>query len=198
MKNSPRTSGALGELKARLPQLEDAAAAVSRADVRERVLRAENDFTFFCEYYLSSYFSCRPAEYQRILYDVIQTRELTTAQCERLKAMVPGRFRDTFRPTGSIEGIVDVEPRGHGKSTRMTFAFPLWCLLYRKKSFIVVIGASKEDAELQMSNIRTRGSLRTSLRSIDLEAEGHGASRSSPLRTALRSRQGARAEASEA
>ena len=154
MKTNAKASGALGELKARLPQLEDAAAAVSRADARERVLRAENDFTFFCEYYLSSYFSCRPAEYQRILYDVIQTRELTAAQCERLKAMVPGRFRDTFRPSGSIEGIVDVEPRGHGKSTRMTFAFPLWCLLYRKKSFIVVIGASKEDAELQMSSIK--------------------------------------------
>ncbi len=145
---------ALEELRNRLPQLEDAATANLKIEARERVAKAENDFTFFCEYYLPSYFFCKPAEYQKILYDVIQTRELTEKQCERLKAMVPGKFRDSFKPAKDIDGIVDVEPRGHGKSTRMTFAFPLWCLLYKKANFIVIIGASKEDAELQMSNIK--------------------------------------------
>jgi predicted phage terminase large subunit-like protein len=149
-----KQQSALEELRSRLPQLEDAATANFKIEARERVAKAENDFTFFCEYYLPSYFFCKPAEYQKILYDVIQTRELTVEQCERLKSMVPGKFRDSFRPAKDIDGIVDVEPRGHGKSTRMTFAFPLWCLLYKKANFIVIIGASKEDAELQMSNIK--------------------------------------------
>lgn len=149
-----KTGNALDELKKRIPQLADAGAAELKAASEARLARAQEDFTFFCEYYLSEYFFCKPAEYQKILYDMIQTRELTPDQCERLQAMVPGKFRGTFKPTKNIEGIVDVEPREHGKSTRMTFAFPLWCLLFKKLHFIVIIGASKDDAELQMSNIR--------------------------------------------
>lgn len=148
-----RTGNALDELRRRIPKLADGASDQKTA-AASRLARAQEDFPFFCEYYLSSYFFCKPAEYQRILYDVIQTRELTELQCERLQQMVPGKFRGTFRPAKDIEGIVDVEPREHGKSTRMTFAFPLWCLLFRKAWFIVIIGASKDDAELQMSNIR--------------------------------------------
>ena len=149
-----KTGNAFDELKKRIPQLADAGSAEKKAASEARLARAEKDFTFFCEYYLSSYFFCKPAEYQRILYDVIQSRELTVEQCERLREMVPGKFRDTFRPAKDIDGIVDVEPREHGKSTRMTFAFPLWCLLFKKSHFIVIIGAGKDDAEMQMSNIR--------------------------------------------
>lgn len=149
-----KSASALDELKKRIPQLADAGSAEQKAASEARLARAEKDFTFFCEYYLSSYFFCKPAEYQRILYDVIQTRELTVEQCTRLQEMVPGKFRDTFRPARDIDGIVDVEPREHGKSTRMTFAFPLWCLLFKKSHFIVIIGAGKDDAEMQMSNIR--------------------------------------------
>lgn len=148
-----KNDNALDELKKRIPRLAAGSSEQKAASVA-RLERAEKDFTFFCEHYLSSYFFCKPADYQRILYDMIQTRELTQEQCDRLQAMVPGRFRRTLKPTKGIEGIVDVEPREHGKSTRMTFAFPLWCLLFKKAHFIVIIGASKDDAKLQMSNIR--------------------------------------------
>ena len=69
--------------------------------------------------------------------------------------MVPEDFQDTFRPARGIKGIVDVEPRNHGKSTRMTFAYPLWRALFRKSQFIIVIGASDTDAQSQIENIRT-------------------------------------------
>ncbi len=124
------------------------------AEREARKSRAENDFPFFCEYYLHEYFFCKPAEYQRILYDVIQNRELTEQQANRLKEIVPEDFQCTFRPSKNLRGIIDVEPRGHGKSTRMTFAFPLWQLLFKKSRFIIIVGASSDDAQLQMENIR--------------------------------------------
>lgn len=146
---------ALQELMNRNHILANAAQDTASREAREgRLSKAGGDFTYFCEHYLPDYFFCRPAEYQRILYDVIQTRELTEKQAGRLREIVPHDFRDTFKATKGIKGIVDVEPRQHGKSTRMTFAFPLWCLLFRKAHFILIIGASKDDAELQMDNIR--------------------------------------------
>lgn len=146
---------ALQELMERNHTLANAAQDTASREAREaRIAKAETDFTFFCEHYLPDYFFCKPAEYQRILYDVIQSRELTEGQAVRLREIVPHDFRSTFKPTKGIKGVVDVEPRQHGKSTRMTFAFPLWCLLFRKAHFILIIGASKDDAELQMDNVR--------------------------------------------
>ena len=145
----------LRDLIAHSPELQHAAVDVRTREERdERLKRAEEDFTYFCQYYLPDYFSLPAAEYQRILYDVIQQRELTESQAERLRGMVPEDFQDTFRTAKDIKGIVDVEPRNHGKSTRMTFAYPLWRALFRKSQFIIVIGSSDTDAQGQIENIR--------------------------------------------
>lgn len=149
-----KSGSAIKELQKRIPQLAQSSDVRETEAKKARISKAERDFSFFCEYYLSSYFFCKSAEYQRILYDVILNRELTESQCERLKNLVPGKFRDSFKVASNVDGIVDVEPREHGKSTRMTFAFPLWCLLFKKVHFIVIIGSGKEDAGMQMSNIR--------------------------------------------
>lgn len=107
---------ALQELMERNHTLANAAQDAASRQAREaRLSKAEIDFTFFCEYYLPDYFFCKPAEYQRILYDVIQTRELTDDQAMRLREIVPHDFRSTFKPTRGIKGIIDVEPRQHGK-----------------------------------------------------------------------------------
>jgi len=146
---------ALQELADRNPQLAHAAESVEQRESRDkRISKARCNFPYFCEYYLPEYFTTPPARYQRILYDVIQARELTEEQATELKLLVPEDFRGTFRPAKNLRGIVDVEPRQHGKSTRMTFAYPLWCMLFKKANFILIIGASKDDAEAQMSNIR--------------------------------------------
>ena len=145
----------LAELIEHSAELQHAAVDVkTRAERDERLKRAENDFPYFCQYYLPDYFSLPAAEYQKILYDVIQTKELTEDQTERLREMAPEDFQDTFRPEKGIKGIVDVEPRNHGKSTRMTFAYPLWRALFRKSQFIIVIGSSDTDAQGQIENIR--------------------------------------------
>lgn len=148
-------NGALAELAKRNKGLETAALDKAAREAKEaRLKKAENDFTYFCEYYLADYFFCKPAEYQRILYDVIQNRELTEENANKLKKLVPQEFQATFKPRKELRGIIDVEPRGHGKSTRMTFAFPLWQLLFKKSKFIIIIGASKDDAILQLENTR--------------------------------------------
>ena len=137
----------LRELIEHSPELQHAAVDVkTRTEREERLKRAENDFPYFCQYYLPDYFSLPAAEYQKILYEVIQTKELTENQTAQLREMVPEDFQDTFRPEKGIKGIVDVEPRNHGKSTRMTFAYPLWRALFRKSQFIIVIGSSSWQA----------------------------------------------------
>lgn len=146
---------ALEQLISKSPELQRAGADVKEKEEREaRLKRAESDFPYFCDYYLKDYFFCAPAEYQKILYEVIQNRELSGMQAARLRELVPEKFQCYFKPATGIKGIVDVEPRQHGKSTRMTFAFPLWCLLFKKAQFILIIGASDDDAQLQMDNIR--------------------------------------------
>jgi predicted phage terminase large subunit-like protein len=148
-------NGALAELAKRNKGLETAALDKAAREAKEaRLKKAENDFTYFCEYYLSDYFFCKPAEYQKILYEVIQNRELTEENANKLKKLVPDEFQSTFKARKNLRGIIDVEPRGHGKSTRMTFAFPLWQLLFKKSKFIIIIGASKDDAILQLENTR--------------------------------------------
>lgn len=149
------SSGFLDEMKKRIPGIDTAAQEEEKRLEREqRIERASRDFTFFCRHYLKDYFFCDPAEYQTTLYDIIQTRELTEQQAKQLGRLTPAIFRSTFKPAKDIKGIVDVEPRGHGKSTRMTFAFPLWCLIFKKAYYIIIIGASGDQGVEQLDNIK--------------------------------------------
>lgn len=42
--------------------------------------------------------------------------------------------------------LVCAIPRGHGKSTLVSFLFPLWCVLYKKSPFILIVSATEEIA----------------------------------------------------
>ena len=95
----------LAELIEHSAELQHAAVDVkTRAERDERLKQAENDFPYFCRYYLPDYFSLPAAEYQKILYDVIQTKELTENQTERLREMVPEDFQDTYMDNFTIIG----------------------------------------------------------------------------------------------
>lgn len=120
----------------------------------ERIKKAYESFTFFCEYYLSNYFYCKPARYQEILYNVVQNRELKANELKELKSMIPLEFQDSMKAISNIKGIVAAEPREHGKSTRWTFAYPLWTALTRRSRFQLIISADKASAVLQMQAIK--------------------------------------------
>lgn len=113
----------------------------------------ETDFALFCRTYLPHYFTAEPAEYQREVLEIISRRKITAKNEQVLSPLIKPEYRGLFR-AGKIGGLVDAEPRGFGKSVRLSFAYPLWCLLYRKEVFILIIGASQEAAENQLESIR--------------------------------------------
>lgn len=45
-------------------------------------------------------------------------------------------------------------PRGHAKSTIVSLAFILWCLLYGKEKLILLVSATKEQAVVLLSHIK--------------------------------------------
>ena len=146
-----RNSNAASQLAKRLPSLRD---SLMGGEIRHRVERAKNDFEFFCRTYLSRYFSCEMAEYQKILVKIAQDRKLTEDLLEELLPFVPEEFRGTLHKMDPLVGVANVEPRGHGKSTRWTFAFPLWLVLTGRSRFCVITGADKTSAVAQMSAMK--------------------------------------------
>ncbi len=87
----------------------------------ERIAQCSTDFFLFCRTYFPHYFTTKTqAEFHAELIALVQTEE------------VPG---------------VAAEPRGFAKSTLVSFAYVLWCILYEKKHFIVLCMQTFEKAE---------------------------------------------------
>lgn len=120
---------------------------------QKRIKKAEEDFEFFCKYYLSHAFSTKMSEYQKILIDVITRGELKRKDIERIKKYMPEE-RHVYLKEGKFEGVLDIEPRDHGKTTRMSQAFPLWLVLTKRDSFPVIVGASADRASDILESIR--------------------------------------------
>lgn len=111
-----------------------------------RIERAMRDFAFFCSYYLPIAFPLPFSEYQKTVIDIANTRAVSALHIKALKKFIKADHHDYIRPYVQLEGILDIEPRDHGKTTRMSQAFPLWLALTKSKVFPVIVGASKEKA----------------------------------------------------
>jgi hypothetical protein len=132
----------------------DPAAAEASKAGRERIQRAKRDFGFFCQTYLSDYFFTPPAEYQRILHEVADTRSLTARTAEALRAFVLPKYQDLLKPSKRLDGALFVEPREHGKTVRWCFAYTLWRVLSGKTRYALIIGATGTAASENLINIR--------------------------------------------
>ena len=99
------------------------------AEREQRKRRASTDYEYFCSTYLGHYFTCPPAPYQKEIYQVINGRRVTAETATSLRRWTRGAFHKYVRATENLRGIIDMEPRDHGKSVRMTLAYPLWCAL---------------------------------------------------------------------
>ncbi len=126
----------------------------SSLEKKERVERAQNDFGFFCRHYLSDYFFTEAAEYQRILYDVADTRSLSPDTAKRLKPFVEEKYHGLLQPAEHLAGAMFVEPREHGKTVRWSFAYVLWNIITRKSRYALLIGASGDSARENLINIK--------------------------------------------
>ena len=45
-------------------------------------------------------------------------------------------------------------PRGHAKSTIIALAYPLWCVLYGKESFVLIVSNTSDQAVLRLNDIK--------------------------------------------
>lgn len=122
---------------------------------QERIKKAKNDFGFFCRYYLSDYFFEDAAEYQKLLYEVANTRSVSEELAEKIKPFVNQKYQCLFKPTKKLAGAMFIEPREHGKTVRWSFGYVLWCVLTGRSRYVLLIGASGDAAGENLGNIKT-------------------------------------------
>ncbi|WP_078752917.1 phage terminase large subunit [Enterovibrio nigricans] len=135
---------------------------LSKEEVREerarlrRRKKAKSNFAYFCKTYMSEAFSLDFSEYQLALTRLASDRMLSPKDEFTLKELIdPIDHGFIVQPiSGKYEGVLDIEPRDHGKTTRNTQAMPLWLALNYPKSFIVICGASSTSAEDMMDAVK--------------------------------------------
>lgn len=120
----------------------------------KRRKRAKEDFAFFCSYYLPEAFTSKFGDYQKLLAEIINSRAVNARIILQLKKYIKEDHHKYLKAIERLEGILDIEPRDHGKSTRMSQAFPLWLALNHDGVFPVITGASKESAAGYMDSIK--------------------------------------------
>ena len=126
----------------------------SQLEKDKRIKKAKNDFGFFCRYYLSDYFFEDAAEYQKLLYEVANTRSVSDDLAEKIKPFVKKKYQHLFKPTKNLAGAMFIEPREHGKTVRWSFAYVLWCILTERSRYVLLIGATNEMAKENLENIK--------------------------------------------
>ncbi|MBI3584209.1 MAG: phage terminase large subunit [Nitrospinae bacterium] len=120
----------------------------------KRKKRAEKDFAFFCSYYLSEAFTTEFGEYQRAIVDVINSRSITSVIIKKLQRFIYPEDHVYIKEVETLEGLLDIEPREHGKSTRMSQAFPLWLALTKEDVFPVIVGVNRTRATEFLASIK--------------------------------------------
>ena len=115
-------------------------------DRAQRIARAKEDFEFFCRHYLPEAFPIAFGQYQKLILKLLTKGSADRRLLSGLKRFIKREHHKYLRPLKRIEGLLDIEPRDHGKTTRMSQALPLWLALTRQRVFVVVVGASKEKA----------------------------------------------------
>lgn len=129
---------------------------------QKRRAKSKRDFAYFCQTYMPDAFTLEFSEYQLALTRLAANRNLNHQDEALFKALIDPRDHGFIKQPlalengkrGEYEGILDIEPRDHGKTTRNTQAMPLWLALNHPGSFIVICGASADSAKEMMDAIK--------------------------------------------
>lgn len=105
---------------------EDTGADIQDRD--QRVWLAENSFIHFCLIYLGHYFDKDPAKFHKQLVQILE------ADAE--------------------EAVGVIGFRGSAKSTFCSFAYPLWCAIFKKYNFVILINDTVQQVKLNIANIK--------------------------------------------
>lgn len=154
--------GVMGDLMARVPQAADDSVIAARA---RRLAQAKIDFFFFCQTYLGAAadptkeaaFSADFADYQRLLLRVVSRRRLLESDKALLLDLIKPeywRYFERFPAEQELAGLLDIEPREHGKTTRNGQALPLWLALTQERTFPVLIAGSANEAQTLLASIK--------------------------------------------
>jgi len=108
----------------------------------------------FCSQYLKQAFPVKFAEYQKEIIEIIQSRSVTEKNLTVLKKYINKEYHKYLRTTERLDGILDIEPRLHGKTTRMCQGFPLYKILNDKGIYVVIVSSSSQQANLVMESIK--------------------------------------------
>lgn len=115
----------------------------------------KNNFEAFCKYYLPKYFTHKFAPYQNAIMSILNNRFVSIKDYSTIKDNLMRKENEEYlRVNKYINGIIDCEPRNFGKSVRLSFAYPLWCLLYAKEQFILTFTSNKSMATQIISAIK--------------------------------------------
>jgi len=124
----------------------------------ERRHKAKAEFASFCDTYMKDAFPIPFADYQLALTRLVQHRTLAREDEQLFKSLIYDDDHGFIVPpeSGQFDGILDLEPRDHGKTTRNTQAMPLWLALNTPGTFVVICAASKESAEDMLDAIKAK------------------------------------------
>ncbi len=103
---------------------------------QERISRAEKDMEYFGRKYFPHYISKPSSAFHKYI-------------CKRLPEMVERSIK-----TGEGDKEANAAPRGNAKSTWVTFVFYLWCIVFKKRRFEVIVGDIDSQANEFLSKIK--------------------------------------------
>ena len=124
---------------------------------RKRRARAKADFAYFCQTYMPQAFSLDFAPYQLALTRIAAKRTMSKRELKLFKKLIDKSDHGTIvmSENGCFDGILDLEPRDHGKTTRNTQALPMWLALNFSEIYAIVCGASSDSAVAMMDAIKS-------------------------------------------
>ena len=94
----------------------------------ERIYLGEQSLIYFCLIYLGHYFNLKPAKFHRQLVKILE---------------------DDKQEAVGVIGF-----RGSAKSTFCSLAFPIWCAVFKKFNFMVLINDTTPQVKLNIANIK--------------------------------------------
>jgi phage terminase large subunit-like protein len=121
--------------KARAARIRAQAKRAAEDERRKRLERAEANLFYFAKYYFPKFFEDATPKFHWELAQLARTLE--KSQRDR-----------------GFEGCVIAAPRGHAKSTIVTFLVPLYWICFKKKRYIVIVSETGDLAESLVSDIR--------------------------------------------
>lgn len=79
-----------------------------------------------------------------------------TADCSRKFSRMHTEIFDSLQSIIQKRGrrLAIAAPRGHAKSTIVSLAFVLWCVLYKKERLVLIVSATQDQAILLLKAIK--------------------------------------------